>query len=290
MSQLREKFNQYMIIRRLSANTQDSYIFAVAGLAKYYNKSPDILTKKQIHAYFLHCIEKKQLAWQTCNVILSAFSCFFKGFLSWDDIQLSLPPRPRDHQLPRVLSVGQVKKLLQSTDNLKHQALLMAVYCAGLRVSEVVSLQPHHIESDRMMIRVEQGKGRKDRYTILTCDLLEKLKVYWKQYQPEKWLFPGRDPQEPMARASALHVFNHVMKRAGLKIPKGQGIHTLRHCFATHLLEQGVDLFTLKTLLGHTSIETTSKYLHVASPGKKILIKSPLMQTSDIDEKKGGNK
>lgn len=281
MTQLRKKFDQYMIVNRLAENTRELYINAIAGLARYFSRSPDTLTNNQIQDYLFYIINVRELAWSTCNVFIAACCCFFKGFLKWDEIQLTLPSRPRDRRLPTVLSVDEVRAIIEAAANLKHRTLLMTVYCAGLRVSEVVALEPHHIQSGRMMIQVKEGKGRKDRYTILTEDLLEQLRHYWREERPANWLFPSKKyPQEPLSRAGALHAFNIATKRAGVNVPKGQGIHTLRHCFATHLLEEGVDLFTIKSLLGHTSLETTSKYLHVANPSKIASTKSPLMNGS----------
>lgn len=281
MTQLRKKFDQYMIVNRLADNTRELYINAIAGLARYFSRSPDTLTNNQIQDYLFYIINVRELAWSTCNVFIAACCCFFKGFLKWDDIRLTLPSRPRDRRLPTVLSVDEVRAIIEAAANLKHRTLLMTVYCAGLRVSEVVALEPHHIQSGRMMIQVKEGKGRKDRYTILTEDLLEQLRHYWIEERPDNWLFPSKKyPQEPLSRAGALHAFNIATKRAGVNVPKGQGIHTLRHCFATHLLEEGVDLFTIKSLLGHTSLETTSKYLHVANPSKIASAKSPLMNGS----------
>ena len=281
MNPLRKKFDQYMIVNRLADNTRELYINAIAGLARYFSRSPDTLTNNQIQDYLFYIINVRELAWSTCNVFIAACCCFFKGFLKWDDIQLTLPSRPRDRRLPTVLSVDEVRAVIEGAANLKHRTLLMTVYCAGLRVSEVVALEPHHIQSGRMMIQVKESKGRKDRYTILTKDLLEQLRHYWREERPDNWLFPSNKyPQEPLSRAGALHAFNIATKKASVNVPKGQGIHTLRHCFATHLLEDGVDLFTIKSLLGHTSLETTSKYLHVANPSKIASIKSPLMNGS----------
>ena len=162
-----------------------------------------------------------------------------------------------------VLSVEEVQCLLNSVSNLKHRALLMVAYSAGLRVSELVSLKVHHIESDssRMMIRIENGKGQKDRYTILSTKVLKVLKEYWKEYRPKEWLFFGNDINKPMPIGTAQKIYYNAKKKAG--ITKGRGIHTLRHCFASHMLWNGEDIYTIKRLLGHSSIKTTYKYLHV---------------------------
>jgi site-specific recombinase XerD len=164
-------------------------------------------------------------------------------------------------QLPTVLSVEEVVRIIDSTRNLKHRALLMTTYTAGLRVSEVVKLRPEHIESKRMLIRVEQGKGKKDRYTMLSVKTLETLKDYWRAYRPGEWLFFAKDRQMPMPIGTVQKIYYHNKKRAG--VTKGRGIHTLRHCFATHLIDVGVDVYTVKRMMGHAALSTTSKYIHV---------------------------
>lgn len=274
-SELRARFLSYMAVRRLASKTQEAYIAAVSGLADYYNKPPDKLSNEQIQEYLRYLIKDRKLAWSTCNVYFSGLHCFYKNVLLWEKTRFSIPRRPRIRTLPQLLSKDEVKRLLSAPDNLKHRALLMCVYCSGLRVSEVVKLKPHHIESspERMMIRVEGGKGRKDRYTILVPELLDMLRQYWREYQPGPWLFFGRDRNKPMTDSTAQRIYYLAKKKADVK--NGRGIHTLRHCFATHLLYQGIDIYTIKRLLGHSSISTTFKYLHV-TPESIHNVKSPL--------------
>ncbi|OPX37498.1 MAG: hypothetical protein B1H12_04750 [Desulfobacteraceae bacterium 4484_190.2] len=279
---LRKQFNDHMILRGFSPKTKDAYIGAVAALAKYYHLSPDNLNNDQIQAYLLHLIKDRKLAWSSVNVAFSGLRCFYTQVLKWDETRFHIPSRPRQKKLPKLLSVEQVNDLLKAVPNIKHRTLLMTVYGGGLRVSEVVRLKPHHIESDRMMIRVEQGKGRKDRYTILPQSLLDQLKAYWKACRPQSWLFFGRDKDKPMPIGTAQRIYYNAKNKTGIK--KGNGIHTLRHCFATHLLDQGVDIFTIKQMLGHTALVTTSKYLHTTKE-KITAVKSPL-DTLDIHKKK----
>ena len=270
---LRKRFNDYMVLRNFSPKTIDAYIDAVAGLAWFYHQFPDKLSNQEIQAYLLHLIQKRKLAWSSCNVIFSGLRCFYTHVLTWDETRFHIPPRPRQHKLPMLLSVEEVNRLLNSVTNLKHRALLMTVYGAGLRVSEVVNLKPHHIESSRMLIRVEQGKGKKDRYTILPQRLLTELRDYWRAYRPVSWLFFGQDKNSPMPTGTAQKIYYKAKKDSDIK--KARGIHTLRHCFATHLLDQGVDIHLIKQVLGHTALSTTSKYLHTTQ--KKIAqVKSPL--------------
>ena len=186
---------------------------------------------------------------------------FYTKTLGWEPLYLNLPPRTALSQLPQVLSVAELQRLCTRAKTPRNRVLLMTTYAAGLRVGEVVRLQLTDIESDRRVIRVNQGKGRKDRYTLLSTRLLTELRAYWPCYRPSPWLFPAQDRTQPMSIASAQQSYYHTKRIAGLT--HGKGIHTLRHCFATHLLEAGVDLRTIQLLLGHRSIETTTRYLHI---------------------------
>ncbi len=270
-----------MTLRGFSPNTQEAYTNAVAGLAGYYHLSPDRLSNEQIQAYLIHLIKERELAWSSCNVVFSGLRCFYSQVLRWDETRFHIPPRPREKKLPKILSLEQVLRLFQVTTNIKHRALLMTVYGGGLRVSEVVRLEPEHIESQRMMIRVDQGKGRKDRFTILPQNLLYELKAYWKACRPHSWLFFGRFKDKHMAIGTAQRIYYNAKSKAGIN--RGRGIHTLRHCFATHLLDQGVDISIIQEMMGHTTLGTTSKYLHTTKE-KIASIKSPL-DTLDIHDK-----
>ena len=261
MSAMREKMIKEMTLRRLSANTQRSYLNAVSGLARYYNQSPEKMNKRMIQDYLFHLLQERKLQWSTCNVIVHGLRFFYTKTLSMDAGSLSLPPYKRENKLPEVLSTEELECLLGATSNQKHRTLLMSTYAAGLRVSEVVNLKLTDIDSKRMMIRVRQGKGNKDRYTILSKRLLKELRIYWKGYRPSEWLFSGRDPEQAMSKSTAAAIYNNAKNKAGIK--RGRGIHTLRHCFATHLLEAGVDLRTIQVLMGHSSIMTTVVYLKV---------------------------
>jgi site-specific recombinase XerD len=204
-----------MTLQRLSTHTKRSYIRAVKGLATFYNKSPDKLTNDQIQEYLRYLLEDCKLSWGTCNNYFSGIVSFYKNVCKWDETRFQIPPRPRIKKLPMVFSVEEVKRLLDAVDNLKHLVLLETVYSAGLRVSELVRLQPHHIESDasRMMIRVEQGKGKKDRYTVLSKKLLVDLRTYWRKYRPGKWLFPGQKAEKHLGEAAAQRAFYLAKKK-----------------------------------------------------------------------------
>ena len=212
---LRTQFLNYMTLQRFADHTQRTYVTGVKGLAKFYMQSPDTLSNEQIQDYLLYLLEDRKLTWGTVNAYLSGLICFYRGFSKWDETQFQIPPRPRARKLPTVFSKKEVKRLLAAADNLKHRLLLQTAYSAGLRVSELVRLKPHHIESDpdRMMMRVDQGKGKKDRYTILSKKLLADLRIYWSKYHPGKWLFAGQNPIKHLSEAAAQRVFYLAKKK-----------------------------------------------------------------------------
>jgi site-specific recombinase XerD len=261
MTAMREKMIKEMTLRRLSANTQRAYLRAVTGLARYYKQSPEKMNKQMIQDYLFHLVQERKLQWSTCNIIINGLRFFYTKTLGMDAASLSIPIQKKAKQLPEILSTEEVESLLGAASNQKHRTLLMTTYAAGLRVSEVVNLKLTDIDSKRMMIRVSQGKGNKDRYTILSKRLLEELRIYYKRYRPSEWLFSGRKPEQPMPKSTAAAIYYNVKDKAGIK--KGKGIHILRHCFATHMLEAGVDLRTIQVLMGHSSIMTTVVYLKV---------------------------
>jgi integrase/recombinase XerD len=277
MSPLRAKMIEQMQLHRKAPGTQDPYVQAIAQLAAYYKRSPEQLSSQEIRGYLHYLLTERQLAWSSCNVVAAAIRFFYVDTLGWTPIELNLPPRPAHKQLPRVLSVEQLEHLFATTDNPKHRALLMTAYAAGLRVSEVVRLQITDIESDpsRMLIRINQGKGNKDRYSLLSERLLVELRTYWKIECPRPWLFPGSKAHQPMPSGTAQKVDNQARARAGIEQGQGSGFHTLRHSFATHLFDAGVDPHTIQLLLGHRSIKTTLKYVHV-SRRHLMQVKSPL--------------
>lgn len=265
MGALRDQFLQYMRLKGFADRTIESYEGALVELTRAYGVAPDTLSIAQIQAHLDHLIRVRKLAWSTVNVRVSAFRCFYGEMLKRSATEFSLPPRGRARKRPRVLNRQSVRQILEAPRNLKHRALLALVYGSGLRVSEVVCLKPRQIESapDRMMVRVEQGKGRKDRYTLLSRYSLELLRAYWRKYRPTEWLFFGFDPTRPLAIGSAQVIYYQACKAAGLR--DHPGIHGLRHAFATHLLEQGTDLLVIKQCLGHSSLSTTAQYCHLTA-------------------------
>lgn len=215
-SELRTKLLAHMDLHGFSPHTQRNYVGAVKELAQFYNKSPDTLTDEQVRAYVRYLLQERKVTWDTSRNYVTRITYFYRHICQREvEDRFGLPPRPRGSKLPIVFSIEEVKRLLSCVDNLKHRVLLKTIYSAGLRVSEAVRLQLHHIESDpsRMLIRVEQGKGRKDRYTVLSRKLLKELRLYWKKYRPEKWLFPGYGHDKHLSTTAASQVFYRAKKK-----------------------------------------------------------------------------
>lgn len=249
---------------------------AVAQLAAHYHCSPDHLDAAQVKAWLLHRITERHLAYTTVNQAVCALKFFFDIVLGRTAEAITIPYAHTPQRQPEILSREELARLFEAAANLRTRTLLMTAYAAGLRVSEVCALRVADIDSapDRMCIRVVAGKGGKDRYTLLSPSLLEALRVYWRICKPRVWLFPrATDAAQPFDISSAQRAYYRARDRAG--ITKTGGIHTLRHAFATHLLEAGVDLATLAKLLGHGHLSTTQRYLHLARPGS-VAHDSPL--------------
>ena len=262
MTPLRQKMIRELELHRKSPRTIEAYVAAVAQLALHLGRSPDRITVEEIRDYLHYLITERKQAFSSCNQKLAGIRFFYKHVLRRGDFDLRVPAK-RSGRLPAPLSREEIARLLAVAVHPKHRVLLMTAYAAGLRVSELVHLKPQDIHSERMLIRVEQGKGRKDRYTLLSPRLLQELRSYWSLFRPTLWLFPGRDGSRPIDATSAQKVYYAAKERA--KITRGHGIHCLRHSFATHLLEAGVNLPTIQRLMGHTSLATTARYLHVTS-------------------------
>jgi len=280
MSELRNQMIRAMELKDFSDRTQDSYLRAVAGIAKFYGKSPDLLNQQEVEDYLLQLKQSGKSA-STRNVAICGLRFLYEKVLNSQDISLSFPTRKKPKILPEVLSTKEVASILDAPDNIKHRVILMTAYSAGLRLSEIANLKIEHINSARMQIRVDQGKGRKDRDTLLSKRLVEELRVYYKAYRPDRWLFYSKRRHIPMCVASIQRIYQSAKKKAGVK--RGRGIHTLRHCFATHLLEAGCDLRRIQILMGHRSLSTTMIYLHVSNTGLAN-VTSPLDRLHDTEE------
>jgi site-specific recombinase XerD len=267
MSKLREQMIQDMTLRGLSPNTHRTYLQAVSQMAQHYGRSPDRISNRDVKAYLFHLHQNKKRSTSTCNVAAAALRFLYHQTLGRSHTDFDIPIARKPRKLPHVLSRDEVARLLSRTHFLKHRVLFLVAYSTGLRVSEVVKLRPSDIDSGRMVIRVEQGKGAKDRLTLLSPRLLERLREYFRREQPGDFLFSSRDGRGHLCAAALKHAFSQAKGRAEIKKPGG--IHMLRHAFATHMLEAGVDLHTLQRLLGHRSIQTTARYLHLMEPAQR---------------------
>ena len=273
MSELRQKMKMDMELKGYSPRTIKNYTRIVSNFAKYYNKSPELLKEKEIREYLHYCIIERKLSEGTVNYINAGLKFFYTKTLNryWNMDKIFRIKEPR--RLPSVLSPEEVKSIFDVTENLKHKAILMTIYSAGLRVSEVCNLKITDIDSKNMQILIREGKGKKDRYSLLSKANLEILREYWKRYHPTEYLFPGRYRTDAITPRSVQRVMEKSVIKA--KITKNATVHTLRHSFATHLLDAGTDICYIQRLLGHTRITTTTIYLHLRRMDL-LNIKSPL--------------
>jgi integrase/recombinase XerD len=261
ISPLRRRMLEDMTIRKLAPKTQHGYIRAVKGFSLYLGRSPDKATAEDLRRYQLH-LSSNGTSVCSINATMSALRFFLKVTLRRADLADAVTFVREPRRLPVVLSPEEVARLLAAAPGVKYQAALSVAYGAGLRASEVISLKVGDIDSDRMVIRVDQGKGRKDRYVMLSPHLLELLRQWWHVARPKGWLFPGRDPGQPLTTRQLNRAVHAAAQRAG--IDKRVGLHTLRHCFATHLLERKTDIRVIQVLMGHKKLDTTALYTRVA--------------------------
>lgn len=262
MTILRQRMIEDMQIRNLALNTQKSYLLQVSAFAKFSDQSPDKLGPDDIRAYQLHLINTRKLSPSSLCITVSALRFFYNVTLNqaWVFDEIPAPKKPQ--KLPVILSPAEVNQFLENVPSLKHLAILSTIYASGLRVSEACHLKVTDIDSQRMTLRVNQGKGDKDRYSLLSPRLLEILRRYWQAQHPTDWLFPSPTLNQPISRDAVGLACKKALKRSGLKKPVTP--HCLRHAFACHLLESGTELRTIQLLLGHRSLSTTSIYLKLA--------------------------
>lgn len=274
MTPLRLRMIEDMQIRNLAPLTQSAYLLQVSLFARHFGQSPERLGRDDIRAYRIYLAQDKHLAASSISVAVAALRFVYTVTLkqAWT-VEDDIPTCRRPQKLPQVLSQDEVGRFLDAVESLKHRVILTVCYAAGLRVSEAVRLKPAAIDSQRMVIRVEEGKGRKDRYVMLSPKLLDILRNYWKAARPKEWLFPGDRPGQPITRTAVERVCQGTRQRSGITKPVTP--HSLRHAFAVHLLESGADLRTIQLLLGHRSLTTTSRYLRIAT-SKVCATVSPL--------------
>ena len=275
-SGLFETLRKEMQLRGFSQKTIKSYLSCVRSFATYFlPRHPRVLTEEDIRSYLLFLLEKKKLASSTVNQVFNAIRFLYVEMYKqpWALRDIPRPHRPR--RLPVVLSQDELKRLFDAKKNPKHKAILMIGYSGGLRVGEVVRLRPDEIDSERGMIFVRGGKGDKDRYTLLGEATLEVLRTYWRMQPGGEWLFPGQQEGKHLSERSAEAIFEAALRSAGISKPAS--FHSLRHAFATHLLEAGVDIRYIQELLGHRSLKTTEIYVHVTQKKVRQIV-SPIDQ------------
>jgi len=273
MTPLRRRMIDDMQLRNLAPRTIKAYVSRVGTFARHFGRSPEALGPDDVRAYLLHLVQVKHVSWSVYNQTVAALKFLYEVTLERQGVmqRIRCPKQPK--KLPTVLSTGEITRFFAAILGLKHRAILMTAYAAGLRISEVVALRIDDIDSQRMVIRVRQAKGRKDRYVMLSPRLLALLRDYWKVARPTQWLFPGDVPPHPITAGAVHHICVQAARAAGLG--KHVTVHTLRHSFATHLLEAGTDIRTIQTILGHRNLKTTAIYTHV-SPAAVEATQSPL--------------
>ena len=261
MTPLRQRLVDDLRLRNYSPRTIEAYVAGVARLAKHFNRSPDQLGVEDLRRFQLHLLEQ-QVSWSLFNVVVCSLRFFYGTTLGRPDIVPFIPYGKRTRSIPTVLDIEEVRDLFKATEPGRDRVLLQTAYACGLRISELVHLQVADIDSARMLVMVRQGKGNKDRQVPLSPRLLEELRRQWWSHRSRPWLFPGQSPDRPLHPSNVQRMFQQTLRQA--KIAKRATPHTLRHSFATHLLEAGVDLVTVQRLLGHGSLSTTAHYLHVS--------------------------
>lgn len=262
MTPLRQRTLDYMIIKGYAEATKNTYIQRLKLFALHYNCCPSQLEQSNVMAYLKYLSVEKKASQSTLSASYSAIKILFVNVLGKDWNSVKLPRPKRQKKLPVVLSLKQVQAIFEETQNLKHKTFLMLVYSAGLRVGEAHRMRVRDLLFSRKMLFVRQAKGAKDRYSILNDTVIKQLQLYLKVYRPSNWLFCGQNPQRSLTISSMGKIYQQAKRRT--RIVQPGGIHQLRHCFATHMLEAGMDIFTLQRLLGHTSIRTTAIYLHLS--------------------------
>ena len=262
MTPLRQRFLDDLRLRNYSPRTIDCYVSQIASFARHFGRSPELLSPDDVRTFQLHLLDR-HVSWSTFNQVACALRFLYGTTLGRPEQLPRIPYGKRPKTLPSVLSPDEVLRLLDAAAPGRDRVFLQLAYACGLRLNELLHLRVTDIDSARMVIHVRQGKGAKDRLVPLSLRLLEELRAYWRKYRPRTWLFPGRKADGTMSSSNMQRRFARLLKRVGLS--KHCSMHTLRHSYATHLLEAGVDVLTLKALMGHNSLNTTARYLHIST-------------------------
>jgi integrase/recombinase XerD len=269
-----------MILKGFSLNTQKTYLRQLRAFEVFTAKPLETIAEQEVREYLLYLIKTKNASHSSVGIAYSALKFFFDFVLRQELVMKHIPRSKKPKRLPVILSQDEIQRIFQATDNIKHKAILMTIYGGGLRVSEAANLLLSDIDSRKMQIRIREGKGNVERLTLLSEANLKILRQYWLAYRPNHWLFPGFPTDKPIDRTSIFHIFNNSAAKVGFK--HSLPIHSLRHSFATHLLENGVNLLVIQKFLGHAHITTTCRYLHLISPGI-LQVKSPLDYLDDAN-------
>lgn len=280
MTALRQRMLDDLRIRNCAPSTVECYTRSVAEFARHFKKSPEDLGPEEIRKWQLYLLNEKRVKLSTYIQAVCGLRFFYRNTLN-RKIDIDRIPLPRfEKKLPLILSKAEVKALLEAPKNLGHRAILATMYGTGLRVSEAVSLKVSDLDRDRKVIRVRGGKGNKDRQVMFSDALREVLVAYWRWKQPAEWLFPGKQPGSHISRETVFDTCRNAARRAGIDKPVHP--HSLRHAFATHLLDDGVNLVVIQALLGHANLKTTARYLHVSDTAVRST-KSPLEMLGSLD-------
>lgn len=262
--QVLKNYHQRLVVANRSPQSIKSYLRSVEFLMDFHMLTPEALDIDQVIDFLHHLKEEKELNWRTLKIYVAGLRWYYKEMLQDEDIALQIPYPKEEKSLPQVISREELTRLFKGCINEKHKVMFRLMYSSGLRRNELINLKPEDIETrdGKRRIRIRKGKGKKDRYTVLSDKVLDELRLYYYSYYPKKYLFNGRNKGEPMSKEGLRHALQAAVKRAG--IVKPVNLHILRHCFASHAIEEGINIKTLQYLLGHSSVQTTMVYLHIS--------------------------
>jgi len=263
VSPLRQRMIDDMTVRNFAPNTMLAYLKQVSYFAQHFDRSPERLGPEEIRSYQIYLAKERKVSVSSRTVAASALRFLYAVTLKQDRVIEMIPTPKAEYRLPVILSPEEVLRLLQAAPSFSYHVIFSTMYGTGVRVSEALHLRVPHLDSQRMMIRIEQGKGHQDRYVQLSPKLLELLRTYWRKVKPQEWLFPGQVAHQPLSREAVGQAITHASQRAGLR--KNTSPHSLRHAYAVHLLEAGTDVRRIQLLLGHRSLSTTARYLCLAT-------------------------